>query len=705
MKKIFLSLFAVLISVSLTVSAQQAKKTPAKPVTKLAPPKEVLDRSKMPAPGPAPIINIAEPQFFELSNGLKVYVVEDHKNPIIAYSLQLDYDPILEGEYAGYTNIAGQLLRSGTTHRTKDQIDEEIDFIGAALYTYPSGFYASSLTKHSDKLVTILSDIILNSKFTSEELEKIRKQTLSGLEASKKETSTIATNIRGLVNYGKMHPLGEFETEASVKNITLEKCQDFYSTYWRPNIGYLAIAGDITLAEAKQMMEKYFGSWQRNDVPKTKYPTPQAPATNTVVIVDVPSAVQTNIQVTYPVDVKPNSPDVIKNSVANSILGGGSAARLFKNLRETHGWTYGAYSSIGSSRLISRFYAGAEVKTAVIDSAVSEILSELRKMSQPVEQEELTRQKNAIAGNFARSLEETRTIADFAISTARNNLPKDYYQNYLKNLDAVMIADVEASGKKYFLPENANIIAVGKASELTEKLKKFSKTGTILYYDIEGNLYDPAKKTKPVPAGVTAQSVIDNYIKAIGGTEKLKKVKDVSMSGSFNMQGMEVNADQYMKVPDKALAQMSMQGMVLMKQVYNNGKGLMSGQGQSKEMDANELAEMKATALIFPELYLNDLGTKAELLGIEAISGKDCYKVQLTNSLGSKSTDFYEVASGLKFRSDNEQGSTEYRDYKAVEGVLFPFTAVQSMMGMDVEIKMSQVKINSKLKDSLFDLN
>ncbi|NQX99480.1 MAG: insulinase family protein, partial [Flavobacteriales bacterium] len=325
-----------------------------------------LDRSKRPVAGAAPEIKLGKIESFTLANGLKVFVVENHKLPKVAYSLTLDVDPVMEGDMAGYISTTGELLGRGTTNRTKQKIDEEIDFIGATLSTRAGGAYGSSLKKHQDKLLAIMSDVIMNAKFTQEELDKIKKQTISGLASAKDNPDAIATNVKSVLLYGNKHPYGEITTGKTVEKITLEKCKEYYTTYFRPNVSYMAVVGDITVEEAKKNVEKYFGSWKKGDVPTHKYRTPQAPAKTTVAFVHKEGSTQSVINITYPINLKHNSPDVIKAKIMNSILGGSATARLFMNLREGHGFTYGAYSRIRASQLVGNFNANAKVRNEKI---------------------------------------------------------------------------------------------------------------------------------------------------------------------------------------------------------------------------------------------------------------------------------------------------------------------------------------------------
>src|SRR5271154_6083288 len=210
-----------------------------------------VDRTKAPKPAPARGIKIGDYQAFTLKNGLQVFVVENHKLPRVQFSINLKSDPILEGEKTGYVNIAGNLIGTGTKTRTKAQLDEEVDFIGASLNTSPSGISASSLTKHSGKLLELMSDVLYNPSFAQAELDKLKTQTLSGISAGKDDPNAIAANVRGALVYGKDHPYGEIATEKSVGSITLEDCKGYYDTYFKPNNAYLIMVGDINLKNAK----------------------------------------------------------------------------------------------------------------------------------------------------------------------------------------------------------------------------------------------------------------------------------------------------------------------------------------------------------------------------------------------------------------------------------------------------------------------
>ena len=307
-------------------------------------------------------------------------MVENHKLPRVSYRLTLDVDPIFEGAKAGYTSMAGSLMRQGTTTRSKAEIDEAVDRIGASLGTSGFGLNGRCLVQHTETLLELMSDILMNPTFPEEELEKERKQTLSGFASSATDANQISGRLSRAMTYGLKHPYGESSNEKTVAAITREDLMAHYASVWKPNVAYLVIVGDITPETARQQAEQYFGKWRPNEVKSDRFARPVPPKGNRVCFSPVPGAVQSVIDITFPVYLKPGHPDVVAVSVMNTMLGGFFGSRLNQNLREDKGYTYGARSSIGPDELVGRFSARASVRNEVTDSSLVEFLSEIRKM-------------------------------------------------------------------------------------------------------------------------------------------------------------------------------------------------------------------------------------------------------------------------------------------------------------------------------------
>ena len=672
---------------------------------------QTIDRSIRPKAGPAPLLQMGTAQSFVSSNGIKVYVVENHKLPSVSYSIDFDIRPEVQGDMVGFQDFIGELLTAGTKTKSKDQFNQELDMLGATLNIGNGGIYMQTLKKNSDKLLALCGEVLTSPNFSQEELDKLKKQAKSGLAQNQDDPEAMSRNITSILNYGKNHPYGEVSTEKSVDKITLDRCKKFFETYFRPNVAYMAIVGDITLAEAKAQVEKNFGKWQKKAVPVATYSTPKPPTGAAVGIVNKSGAVQSVINVTYPVNMKQGSPDEIKLKVANGILGGGSTGRLFQNLRETHAWTYGSYSSVRSDELPfgGSFSATANSTTSASDSSVAEILKEMEKLrTELVPDEQLQGFKNYMAGTFALGLEDPETLARYAINEKKYNMPKDYYKNYLKNVEAVTAQDVMDVAKKYITPGVAYITVAGDKKMVAEKMKKF---GPVTIYDMNGNVMNDAPAAA-IPSNISARSVIQKHIDMTGGTSAWENVKDMTVIMGMEMQGMKININTTRKSPNKLLIDVNMAGNSLQKIVFDGTKGYMTMQGQKKDFDEEETKQYADEANMSQELGYLLPDHKLSLKGTEKVDDADAYQVEITKPNGDIVMAYYDVKTGYKVKTeeseDGPQGkvtqATYFLDYKDGQGGLkYPQTIKQSggPMGL-MEMKLQRIDINTNISDELF---
>ncbi len=558
-----------------------------------------------------------------------------------------------------------------------------------------------------------MSDVLLNPVFPQTELEKAVEQSVSALTGNENDANFMIDNLFTSVVYGSDHPYGEVTTKETLGNITRNHVVNYYNTFFKPNTAYLVIVGDITVKQAKKLTKKYFKKWKRGHVPKSVYDNPQPPAENTVAFVNRDGAVQSVLAVSYPVEMQPGSPDAIKAGVMNSILGGGVfSGRLMQNLREDKAYTYGARSSLSSDRLVGSFNARTEVRNNVTDSALVEILYEMKRMvEEPVNEETLELVKNFMNGSFARSLESPRTIAGFALNIERYNLPKDYYKTYLERLAAVTVDDVTAMAKKYIRPDNAWILVGGNKSEVSPKLARFSANEEVIYYNPYGEKIEAAELD--LPSDLTAEKVIENYIDAIGGVEKLSSVTDQTVKMSTEMQGMKIEIESVQKMPDKYLTTMSLGGNVMQKQVFDGEKGIIIAMGQKTELEGKQIDEIRNQAKIFNELDYTGGDYEIVLDGMEDINGNPAYKIVVKNPAGVTTTEFYDAATKYKIRTvstqDTEMGimtiSSDIGDYREVDGVMIPFAVKQQVGPQSMDMKVESVKLNSGVSDEVFNID
>lgn len=683
MKKI---LFSLLITIPAAVFAQGT-----------------VDRTHAPKPGTAPVITVGEPASFTLGNGLKVFVVQNTKLPRVSATLTIDRNPVLEGDKAGMTSMAGELFRRGTTTMNKTQLDEAIDFLGANINASSNSVSGFSLKNNFPKLFGLMADIALHPSFPADELEKVRKQMLSNIAQGNEDANVIAGNVVSRLVYGKNHPYGEIETAATVKNVTVADIRNYYTTYWKPNASYLIFVGDITVDEAKKLAEANFSSWQKGELPAVAYPMPAPPAKTYIAIVDRPSSVQSVINLVTPIQLKPGQPDVIPSTVMNSILGNGSSGRLYKNLREKHGYTYGAYSQISSDRLVGNFTASASVRNEKTDSAVGQFLAELNRIrNEKVANEDLSQTKNEMSGSFARALESPATIANFALNVARYHLPKDYYRNYLKTLAMVDNDMVEKMAEKYVTPGQMHIVIVGNAKQIAKGLEKY---GEVKYFDVYGN-EKAAEQEKKLDPSVTADAVIGKAISAQGSDAAMAAVKDLSMKGTAAVMGNKLDFSLQYVLPSSYMQNISMGPNSLGKQIVNNGKYTVLQQGMEQPVKEDDKEEMEEDAALFREAYLKRAGYKFAIKGIETIDGKDAYNIEISSPKGRVMNYFYDLVTGLRVKetktSDGPQGKTTiqvfYNEYKDVDGVKVPVKMLLDVGVYKMEIDISDVKVNQGLK-------
>jgi len=617
-----------------------------------------VDRAKQPEPGPAPEINLKEPQRFDLMNGLKVMVVENHKLPRVSVQLRIDNPPILEGDKAGVSSMTASLLGKGSKTIAKDDFEEEVDYLGARISFGSQSAFASSLSKYFPRVLELMADAALNPNFTQEEFDKEREKLLTGLKGQEKDAGAIASRVQNALAYGTDHPYGEVTSETSVNNIELKDVAEFYRNYFVPANAYLVIIGDINFEETKELVETHFTSWTKAVPPSFSFSKPTEPSYTQINFVDVPNAVQSEVSVQNLVDLKMADKDYLAALLANQVLGGGAQGRLFQNLREDKAFTYGSYSGIGNDRFVpSTFSASASVRNAVTDSAVVEILSEVDKIiKQPVTEQELQNAKSIYIGGFVMALERPETMARYAINLAAEDLPNDFYQNYLENINAVTVEDVQQAAQKYFTSDKARVVVSGKGSEVLENLESLKFDGKevpVKYFDKYASPTEKPNYEAAIPEGMVVNDVLNKYIDAIGGIEKLNGVESYSVMAEAEAQGMKLDL------------------------------------------------EMKKTS---KNQFMQDVIT---LEGVESVNGKNAFKVKVSD----EKTSFYDMESGLKVQDVTNaevQGQQmtsiiSYNNYQEVSGILFPFSIGQTMGPQSFEFIVKELKVNEGVTDADFE--
>ncbi|MFQ5549714.1 MAG: insulinase family protein [Gemmatimonadales bacterium] len=446
-------------------------------------------------PAPTELRPLEFPEFAEatLANGLRIVVVENHELPIVSMSLSMpagdSHDP---AGLEGLATMTATLLDQGTETRSALEIAEAIETVGGSLgaSSGPDFFtlFSTVLTEDVDLAFELLSDILFNATFPEDELERERQRSLSALRLNKSQPSALASEFFFKTLYGD-HPYGRTTTEASLNAISREDLASYASTTLKPEGALLVVAGDISLDRVRNLADGHFSDWS-GAAPAAEFAAPPAAGPTEILLVHRPGSDQSNILVGN-LGLRAGDDALYASTVGNKILGGGPDARLFMILREEKGWTYGAGSGFAAQRAdVGYFRASTEVRNAVTDSALTELLAQLRRVrAEPVSAEELTAAKGFLVGSFPRSIETPQQIAGQVSTVRRLNLPEDYLETYRSRLDAVGAPEILEAMNELVKPDSAVIVVVGDGAEIYDMLASVADVRVI---DVDGNPVDPA---------------------------------------------------------------------------------------------------------------------------------------------------------------------------------------------------------------------
>lgn len=675
-----------------------------------------IDRSKKPVAGPAPVVTIKDPVIFNMPNGITVLVVENHKLPKVRASFNIDAGPIYEGKKAGVTDLMGQMLGEGTRTMTKAEFDEATDIIGADVNLFASGGSAAALTRYFEKAFLLMADALKNPSFPQESFDKLKSQTITGLKSQEKSTSAIAGRVSQALNYGKNTAMGEFTTEETVKALTLDDVKEAYKNYITPSRAYLTFVGDITPAAAKALATKAFGSWTGK---KLELPSPgdvANPDKTEIDFVDLPTAVQGELSMGNLVKNPMNGKDYFPLLLANQILGGGADSKLFMNLREKHGFTYGAYSSVGSGRFQSLFKAGAAVRTEKVDSALNEMVKEVLNMRDgKITEEELAIAKAKYNGSYALRMEDPAITATYASNILINNLPKDFYTTYLQKINSVTIDDIKRVSTTYFNESNSRIVIVGNGKKILPNLaklgfpiKKYDKYAEPVKEEVkESNVTETAKTSD----AVSGFSIIEDYLKAIGGKSEVQKVTSIVSSISMEMMGRTLTGKDIRMNAGKSAAEIKMGTMTVFKSVFNGTTGYTQQGPSKKDMTPDEIKEAQDDKGVIPQLYYNTSDYKTEYIGKGKVGDEETYRLKVVMPSGRTSVQQYAIKTGLLLQEEttSKQGDTdvpstiEYKNYVKVGNILLPTQITRNAGGQEFTMNLSDIKINEGVTEADFN--
>ncbi len=441
-------------------------------------------------------VTLPRPVEFHLPNGLTVLVLERHELPTVDLALWIKSGALEDPkDLPGLAKFTADMLREGTTQRSSAQLASEVDAIGASLSASAqfgsshSLVTASGLVENTDKLMELMSDMVENPTFPQDELAKYKTRQLADLEQERSDPDFLSMERFHRVLYGDFPAAVIAPTPDSVKGATSEELKQFHARYYVPNNAILGVAGDVQAKPVMALIEKYFGPWKNRSVSEPKLAALPAPAPAKVYLVDRPGSVQTNI-VAGDFALRRRDPDFIPLRVMNRILGEGATGRLFLNLREEKGYTYGAYSYYTADTYPGAFIAETQVRNAVTDGSMHELMGELKRIrDEAVKESDLEDARHAIVASFALSLERPATLLNYWMTAKYYGLPEDYWDRYPAEVAKVTPEVVQRVARKYIDLDHLQVVCVGDGKQIKEVLSKY---GTVDVYDTNG---------KPAAAG------------------------------------------------------------------------------------------------------------------------------------------------------------------------------------------------------------
>jgi zinc protease len=475
MKSSILALGGALFAWAALCGAQPAPESPAPDSLK-----GVELKGKAPVNPQTLRVVLPRAQEATLSNGLRVALIEDHKLPTFSVQLLLTGGGLDDPENQhGLAMVTASLLREGTAKRTSRQIAEQLATLGGV---FTAGASPSSgetavgfggLSEKADAIFALAADIVRNPAFLEAELEKYKSRFLSQLQQQRATPNFAAQEEFMRAVYGS-HP-GSYVVppEKVLRAMTRADLARYHKAHYLPNNGIVLVYGDFTLKNLVRQLERAFGDWPQDDARAISLPALKPPAKPRVLLVDRPASVQTSLWVGG-LGIERRSDDYFPVLVMNHILGGGPASRLFINLREDKGYTYGVYSFFNGSRFPGVVLASTDVRTPVTDGALQELTAELRRIGdEPVPEQELKNAKRALIGGFALSLDSPQTLIGNLATQKVYDLPPDYWDEYPQRVEAITAADVQRVAKKYYGASRLQIVAVGDATEVKKVLEKY----------------------------------------------------------------------------------------------------------------------------------------------------------------------------------------------------------------------------------------
>lgn len=662
------------------------------------------DRSKKPEPLTAKEFIFPPYSEHVLKNGLKVFIIENHNQPVVSMQLLIPGGTSMDTKI-GTAEMVASLLTKGTKTRKALDIATTIDGVGSAIYANASTDYTmlsvSGLKKHWDVISDLFKDVLLNPSFPVDELDKLKQQEIASIQYDKSQPSTLASNIARKAVFGDGHPYAYENTEKSVMDIDIKAIKDYYAKFYLPNHSTIAVVGDVDSKKILDQLEKLFADWKKGKVPQINLPKPE-PKPLGVYFIHRPASEQSTVVVTnlgLPVAHK----EYEYLQLAANVIGSGFSGRLFRTLREKYSYTYSPWGYLTTSKFITRFACGADVKQDKTDSSIAVILEQIKLLgTEGPTNEELDRLKRYLIGQYNMSLEKANVVASIVQTADFYGKPIEEVKDYPNRLNSISNDIVEYAADNYLRNSKSYIVVVGDPS-IRSSLEKFGKVFDF-NLDLEPISGADAKLEK---ISLSPEELIKKHRDALGADaiDKISSIRAVAKS-QMNISGQILEGDvvQETKLPAKLFISMDMK--MFKQDIWFDGvNGGVVSNGSPSDFSAEQLEKIKFEANLFNTTKLLSLGYKVDVKGKLANE----IVVLVTSPSGKETTYYFDANSFLisKYESleDGPEGPTpltvKFDNWISIDGVKLP-GRIENNSAMFIMTNEYSYELNAAIDDSRF---
>ena len=647
----------------------------------------------LPQPTQPPYVKIATPVRFTLDNGLKVLVYPDSSVPVVTFYIGISNRRVFEKDKKGVSDLTAAMLLAGVQNRTKAQITDSLANMGSRYRMTRSSFYVSGLSRYATQNFNLFADVVLRPSFPLQEFFAEKQAMKDDYALADTRPNEIINRVYRALAFGGKIPSGEFASPQTIDRITVNDCQEYYSTYWRPNNAVLLVLGDITEAQARKLVEGRFRFWGKAEVPQDKISSVNDLPSTAIDFIHDPSARDSRIIISNIAEFDYNSPDVFPAMIINHLMGGD----LLGNIQASLGAAPQSENVflLSPDPLGGYMYLSVRVPNLDAVRTITEKTARLQSIRRtPLDSTTLASVKQYLIGRIALSFEDREAMGSYGVAVENGTVKQDFLEDILRQINDVTSEDVMRVAQKYIKPSQFRIVIYGDARKVVPPLELAGYDVT--FYDKTAQRVARPSLSQPITDSISVRDVLERYFEAMGGEKKMRAVKTFRQQYDILIGDRKLQAVVLARLPFYYQQLLLFDDEVYLKTTYNGNMGYTKVENTTTALSADAVEKGRLSRSIFPLLDYEKEGFQAELDSIVPVLGHFTYRMNVTLPEGKMqnyyfSTEDYrvlrieEVASRAVKETDENGRVTryepekiasysDYRDYKEVDGVMYPFT-------------------------------